>query len=176
MTQALLQVSSPDAVENTVRQESGLEGQCSCALWGMTRQPCGLCWETGWFSLAITAAQPFFLRLCFPQFLSPAQMAEVADGRGRVRLSGTAAASHRARCAPERLSGLRQYLFGVFGLGFFKQFVRWKNKRQGGVASWQRRLSLRERGKNQGNHISTDFNTGLGIWGLFTELAINPSI
>lgn len=62
------------------------------------------------------------------------QMAEVADGRGRVRLSRAAVPSHRSRYDPERFSFLCQCLFPLFGLGFLNALFIGKKK--GGREGW----------------------------------------
>lgn len=42
--------------------------------------------------------------------------------------------------------------------GVFKHFVHWKNKEEGKAGQLANETELeRERGKNQGNRISTDF-------------------
>lgn len=102
--------------------------------------------KSGCFSFANTAAQSLFLQFCFLQFLSPLQMVEVADGRGRVRLRRTAVALHHSRYDPERLSFLCQCLFGLFGLNT----VHWKNKEEGWAGQLANRAELKRERKESG--------------------------
>jgi len=116
------------------------------------------------------------LQFCFPQFLSPLQMAEVADGRGRVSPSRAAVASHHSCYDPTRLSFLCQCLFGLFGLRFLNTLFIGKTRRKGGLASWQMRLSLREREERISAITSLlTFNTGLEIMWLCAEVVSNKS-
>lgn len=96
------------------------------------------------------------------------QMVQVTDGCWRVRLNRTAVASYHSSYDPSCLSFLCQCLFGLFGSGFLNILFSGKTRRKGGLASWQMRQSLRERGKNRGNHTLLNFNGGLEILWLYT--------
>lgn len=112
-------------------------------------QNCCLCWKSGGFSFANTAAHLFLLQFCFLQFLSPVQMVEVADGHGKVRLSRTAVASLHTCYDPECLSFL---CLGLFGLGYLNSVFIGKTRRKGGLASWQIKLKT-ERKESWQSHL-----------------------
>lgn len=80
----------------------------------------------------------------------PLQMVDVADGRGRAGLSGTAAAWHPSCYDPEHLSFLCRCLLVLFGLGFFKRFAHWKNKEEGRTGHLANKAELKREKKESG--------------------------
>lgn len=102
--------------------------------------------KSGCFSFANTVLVSAGL---FSTVSFPLQMVDVADGRGRVGLSRTAAAWHPSCYDPECLSFLRRCLFVWFG--FFKHFVHWKNKEEGRTGHMANKDELKREKKESGN-------------------------